>query len=134
MFRFRILGPLCAALVLAAGFTITTTDRAEAAYYGWRGGGAWRGGFARPAYGWGYRPYGRYYGYRGGWWPGAAVGAGLVGLTAGALLAGAPYGDPYYGGYYGYPAVGADQCWYEWRRVWVAGRGWRSVRQTVCGY
>ena len=61
---------------------------------------------AQPWHGGGY--HGGYGGYR-GWGPGAAVGAGLVGLAVGESLAphyGYGYGAPYYGpGYYA-PAYG----------------------------
>ena len=59
----------------------------------------WHGGYYHGGYG------GWHGGYR-GWGPGAAVGAGLVGLAVGASLAAPGYGAPYYGGGYYAPAYG----------------------------
>jgi hypothetical protein len=56
--------------------------------------------FGGPRYGWhgGYGGYRGHYGYR-GWGPGAAVGAGILGLAVGAALATPRYN---YGYDYGY--------------------------------
>lgn len=90
----KILTAALAALTLGGAVAATTATSADAAPWGWHGGG--------------YRGYG----------PGVAVGAGLLGLAVGASLAGGPgyyappayYGPPpgYYAGpgYYGGPGYG----------------------------
>lgn len=70
-----------AAIALTLGGAAVATATPAAAY-GWHGGygGGWHRG--------------------GGWGPGAAVGAGILGLAVGASLAGPHYGPG--PGYYGY--------------------------------
>ena len=89
----KVLTGALAALTLVGAAAATVTP---AAAQPWRGG--YHGGYG------GYRGG---YGYRGGWGPGAAVGAGILGLAVGASLAHPAYGygygygapGPYYGGY-----------------------------------
>ena len=92
---------LTAAAMLGLGSMAASVTPAEA---GWRGGyGGYHGGY-------GYRGYG----YRRGIGPGAAIGLGIAGLAAGAIVAnsygygGYGYGRPvgYYGGYGYAPAYG----------------------------
>jgi hypothetical protein len=78
--------------------------------------GGWRGG------GWGYRSFGRSFGYRGwGWGAGALAGAVIGGAIASSAYGyyGGPaygYGGPPYGGYspYGYPAYVGYSPYYDY--------------------
>ena len=68
--------------------------------------------------------HGGYYhgGYR-GWGPGAAVGAGLLGLAVGTAIAERPYAPAYYGPRpvygYGYSPCGAHLRWDPYVRHYV---------------
>ena len=94
----KILTGALAALTLGGAAVATATP---AAAYGWHGG------------------------YRGGWGPGAAIGAGLAGLVVGAAIADHPhygygYPGPYYApGYYGgcRSVVRWDPYWGGYQRV-----------------
>lgn len=123
-----------AAMIALAGTTIAGTAPAEArgGYHGGFHGGYHGGGY----YGGGFRGYrGGYHGYRGGYYGGGyALGAGLLGLAAGAAIASSarPY---YYDGYYGAPApvyyddYGYGVCRSDWR--WD-GYARRYVRVRYC--
>jgi hypothetical protein len=74
-------------------------------------------------------------GWRGGWGPGAAIGAGIFGLAIGASLARPDYGPGpgYYGrpyGYYGRPYgyYGGCRAYWRWSPHWG-----RYVRASTCG-
>ena len=136
------------ALATVAGATSFTTDKAEA---GWRarhaviaaanrGGGArWGGGGYAPAYG---------YGRGGGWgnrgWRGPAVAAGVFGLAAGAIFAGAAQPAYAYPAQTYYPAQGYSQsyyndeeyeqpqCYLSRRKVWIDDIRWTYRRVRVC--
>ena len=105
-----VLGAAAAASI--GGATLATT---QADAYPYHGGGGWHGGG---------------YGYRGGGWgPGAAIGAGVLGVAIGASLA-----HPYYGpapGYYAGPGYWGytDGCrsYYRWDPYWG-----RYVRVERC--
>lgn len=78
-----------AAVLALAGTTTLVASPAEARWHGGYGGyGGWHGG------------------YHHGGGAGLAVGAGILGLAAGAAIASRPYyggyARPYYGGYGGY--------------------------------
>jgi len=102
-----------AAAVLSVGATTLATTSADAAPY--------HGGYSHGGYGYrgGYRGYG----------PGAAIGAGILGVAIGASLASPYYGPPpaYYAGpgYWGY----YDGCrsYYRWDPHWG-----RYVRVERC--
>ncbi len=102
--RMNLAALAAAALSVAV---IAAPQPTQAAWHGhgWRGGGAFLGGFAAGAIIGGALAGPRYYGYYGGpYYYG--------------------YGGPYYYGYYGGPyAYGA--CWRQ--RVWTH-RGWRWQR------
>lgn len=109
----KVLTAGLAALTLAGGVAATAAP-AEAAPYGYYHGG-----------------YGHGYG-RG--WGGAALAAGVLGLAAGAAIAGSHpyyYGGPYYAGpYYGPGYYGYGACIGQ-RRIWdpyVGGYVVRSFR------
>jgi hypothetical protein len=107
----KIFTGVLAAATLAGALTATTALPAAAADHHSRGGGHYEGHR-------GYR--GDYRGYRGGW-RGDGAAAALIGLAAGAAIAG--------GGYYGAPAYYAPPCRLEmrWNPYWG---GYERVR--VC--
>ena len=92
---------------------------------------------------WRYGPYGGYhgyhgYGYRGGWNPGAAAAAGVIGgLALGALAAQPSYGygapvyasPPPYDYGYGYPA---DECFYQRQVVYDSWGNPHRRKVLVC--
>ena len=96
----KIVTAAVAALTLGGAAAATATP---AAAQGWHGG---------------------YYhgGYR-GWGPGAAVGAGLLGLAVGTAIAERPYAPAYYGPRpvygYGYAPCGARLHWDPYVRHYV---------------
>ena len=96
----KIVTAAVAALTLGGAAAATATP---AAAQGWHGG---------------------YYhgGYR-GWGPGAAVGAGLLGLAVGTAIAERPYAPAYYGPRpvygYGYGPCGAHLRWDPYVRHYV---------------
>jgi len=90
----KILTAALAALTIGGAVAATTITPAEAAPYGWHGGGYYHG-----------RGYG----------PGLAVGAGLLGLAVGATLASPHYYGPppaYYAG--PAPYYGGCRVHYRW--------------------
>lgn len=94
-----------AVAVLSLG--VATMASTSASAYPWHGGWGWRGG----------------------WGPGAAVGAGLLGVAIGASLAHPYYGPPppaYAGpGYWGY--YGGCRSYWRWEPQWG-----RYVRVERC--
>jgi len=121
----KFLSASAAALALA-GVTLGAAAPAEAR---WHGGGYYGGGY----YGRGYHGY-----YHGGDRTAAVLGAGILGLAAGAAIASGPrygyyesdyaYGPSYYapppdyGYYYGGPPCRPDWRWDGWARRYVRVR------------
>jgi hypothetical protein len=132
---------------LALGASILAAVPAEAGH----STGTWRylpyGGYHGYGYrGYGYRGYGypRYggygYGYRGGWNPGAAAAAGVIGGLALGALATAPaygYGAPVYAAPppydYGYGnGYAGDACFYQRQVVYDSWGTPHRRRVLVC--
>ena len=68
--------------------------------------------------------------------PGAAVAIGVLGVAAGAAIAGAA-SQPVYAAprpvYVPRPRVVAEErCYTERTREWVSGYGWQTVKRTIC--
>ncbi len=96
--------------------------------------GTWRYGPYGHGYGYG---YGHGYGYRGGWNPGAAAAAGVIGGLALGALATAPsygYGAPVYAGPPAYEAGYGygDECFYQRQVVYDSWGNPHRRKVLVC--